>query len=173
MLKVSGKYGAIAALLMTAVIILPFWWQSPEALLQRMQLGQVVGYLTMLLAMGLIHFALREYRDKHRGGRLRFWEGCRLGVLTSVIAAGLFGLATVALYAAMGPERTDEFMRLYVAFAAGEQAAPEQLARAMEQYEAHRALYLNPWFQGLLMFATVLPIGLLVSLVSAWLLRRD
>lgn len=170
--KLALKYGSIAAAIMIAVIILPFWLRSPDELLAGMKWGERIGYATMLLAMGLVYFAIREYRERHGGGVLGFGKGLQVGTSVSLVAALVFGLATVALYTAMGPERIDAFMRLYMEYMAGEGATPEALAKALSDYEAQRQLWLNPWFQGLLMFATVLPIGLAVSLVSAWLLRR-
>jgi hypothetical protein len=176
MFNIAFKYGLIAAAVLIAVIILPFWFQNidaiaadPEAFKARMRWSEVVGYLTMLAAMGLIVFALREYRAR-LGGSLGFAAGLKLGVLVSLIAASLFGVATAALYAAMGPEQTDAFMRIYMEHAAGPDPAAQ--ARALADYESNRGLWLNPAFQAFIMFATVLPIGVLVSLLAAWWLRR-
>ncbi len=176
MFNIALKYGLIAAAVLIAAIILPFWFQNieaiasdPEAFKARMRWSEVVGYLTMLVAMGLIFFALREYRTR-LGGALGFGAGLKLGALVSLIAATLFGAATAALYAAMGPEQTDAFMRLYMEHAAG--ADPAAQAKALADYEANRGMWLNPAFQAFIMFATVFPIGVLVSLVSAWWLRK-
>lgn len=169
MLKTSLKYGLIAAALMIAVIIVPFWVQDIDRLLERMGWGQVVGYATMVVALGLIFFALREHRN--RVGELSFAGGLGLGLAITGVAAGAFGIATSALYYAMGPEETERFMRAYVEYSAGAGASSGQIAQALAEYEAQRHLWLNPWFQGALMFATVALLGLVVSVLAAWLLR--
>jgi hypothetical protein len=172
MFKTAIKFGAIAGTIIIAAIIVPFWWQSVDAILAdpegfkaSMRRGEVVGYLSMLVAMSLVFFAMREHRNR-QGGSLRFLQGLKLGVLVTLIAATLFGLATGILYASMGVEQTDAFMRLYMEHAAGPDAAAQ--AKALADYEANRDLWLNHWFQGFVMFATVVPIGVLVSLPSAW-----
>ncbi len=172
MLKLALKYGLIAAAIMIAVIIVPFYWQDqdPAALSERMKLGEIVGFLTMALAMALVYFALREQRSR-LGGRLGFWQGVLTGAATTMVAATVFGLATTLLYVAMGPERTYEFMQLYIQYSAG--ADEMARAQALAEFEANRGLWLSPWFNGALMFATVVPIGLLLTLISAWWLRSD
>ncbi|GJM32919.1 MAG: hypothetical protein DHS20C18_19200 [Saprospiraceae bacterium] len=41
------------------------------------------------------------------------------------------------------------------------------------QFEGNEALFLDPFFQAGVMFLTVLVIGLLISLISAWILKRN
>lgn len=165
------KYGFIAAAIMTAVIILPFAIRDPENLLENMGWGEVVGYTTMIVAMSLIFFALKEHRERNLGGVMRFRTGLLTGLAVTLVAALLFGLATAGLYAWMGPERTDEFMHAYIRYSAGADASPQELAEAMASYEAQRNLWLNPFFQGFVMFGTIVPIGLVISLISAAVLR--
>ena len=170
MYKSALKFGSTAGAILIAVIILPFYWQDSEELIEHMRWGEIVGYLTMVLAMTLVYFAIREQRSR-LGGRIGYGAAVLTGLLTALVAATVFGLATVLLYTAMGPERTHEFMQLYVQHAAG--ADEQARAQALADYQAHRQLFLSPWFNGLLMFATVLPIGLLLSLLFAWWLRRQ
>lgn len=169
MLKSALKYGLIAAALMIAVIVIPFWLQSPERRLEQMGWGEIVGYATMVVALSLIFFALREHRK--RTGTLSFRTGLALGLAVTAIAAAAFGLATTGLYYSMGPEETDAFMRAYVEYSVGDEATAEEVARAHREYESNRRLWLNPWFQGFVMFATVALLGIVVSLPAAWLLR--
>lgn len=169
MLKIGFKYGLIAAALMIAVIVVPFWLQTPERRIAQMGWGEIVGYATMIVALALIFFALREQRN--RAGTLPFRSGLALGLMVTAIAAAIFGVATMGLYAAMGPDETDAFMRAYVEHKAGAAGNGEQPALVRAEYERNRHLWLNPWFQGFLMFATVAALGAVVSVLAAWLLR--
>ncbi len=177
MLKAALVWGVIAAAIMIAAIIVPFWFQDLEAMLAdpeimkaAMSRNERIGYLTMFVAMGLVAVALWRHRAA-QDGCLSFLDGLKLGTLTSLVAALLFGLATVVLYLALGPEQSDAFMRVYMEHAAGSDPAAQ--AQALATYESQRGLWLNPWFQGFVMFATVLPIGVLVSLVAALVLRKN
>lgn len=168
MKDVIMKYGLAAALVMSALVVVPFWLGDPSNVTEGLGLKEVLGYATMVVAMSLVFFAIREYRGAV--DRLTFARGFAVGAGVSLVAALGFGLATVALYAfLMSPEQIDTFMRAYVEQAAG--AGPEAVAGALQQYEANRHLWQNPWFQGLVMFGTVLPIGLVATTISALVLR--
>lgn len=171
MKRVVLKYGAISGGLMSAVILAPFFFQDPGAMLEEMRLGEIVGYTTMIVAMGLVFFALREHRDRNLGGVMPFRTGLLVGLAVTLVAAVLYGLATTAGYMWIGPERTHEFMLAYIEYSMGPGASADALAAAVAEYESQRDLWLNPWFQGFVMFATVVPIGLVVSLISAAVLR--
>lgn len=168
MRNVIVKYGITAALVMGALMIVPFWLGGPSKATEGLGLKEVLGYATMVVAMSLVFFAIREYRSAV--DRLTFVRGFAVGAGVTLVAALGFGLATVLLYAVlMSPEQIDGFMRAYVEQSAG--ADSEAVATALQDYEANRHLWQNPWFQGLVMFGTVLPIGLMASTVSALILR--
>lgn len=159
------KYGGLIAAILTAVMLVPLAFQTTDEMIANMELGEIVGYTTMVVAMGLIFFALREHRNRNLGGVMTFRTGFLTGLAVSAVAAVLFGLAAALFYAWLGPERTHEFMQAYVAAKADD--VPAELAT----YESQRGLWGNPLFQGFVMFATVLPIGLVMSFAAAAVLR--
>lgn len=166
--KVVAKYGLGAALIMGALVIVPFWLADPADATTNLGLKEILGYATMVVAMSLVFFAIREYRGAV--DRLTFVRGFAVGAGVTLVAALGFGLATVGLYGVlMSPDQIDGFMRAYVEQSAG--ADPDAVAAALQQHEANRRLWQNPWFQGLVMFGTVLPIGLVASTISALVLR--
>lgn len=159
MMKTAFKYGLIIAAVIVAITLIPFLLQSPESRLQNMGWAETVGYAVMVAAFGLVFLALKEHRG--HAGDLTFRAGLGLGLAITGIAAAIFGLATTGIYYSMGPQETDAFMRAYV----------ESSGADLDQYEQNRHLWLNPWFQGFVMFATLAVIGAAVSLVAAWLMR--
>lgn len=159
------KYGGLIAAILIAVMLVPLAFQTTDQMIANMDLGEIVGYTTMIVATGLIFFALREHRNRNLGGVMSFRTGFLTGLAVSAVAAVLFGLATALFYAWIGPERTHEFMQAYVV------ARSEDASAALAAYESQRGLWGNPLFQGFVMFATVFPIGLVMSLVSAAVLR--
>jgi hypothetical protein len=165
------KYGGLIAAILTVVMLVPLAFQSTDEMIANMELGEIVGYATMIVAMGLVYFALREHRNRNLGGVMGFRTGFLTGLAVSAVAALLFGAATALLYAWLGPDRTHEFMQAYVIHSLGPSATPDDVSAALAAYESQRGLWGNPLFQGFVMVATVFPIGLVVSLVSAAALR--
>ncbi len=88
-----------------------------------------------------------------------FRPGVRLGLGITLIPAFVFFLYIVVFFY----WQEDSFL----AYAAKEMD-PEQ-AVLMEQ---NRALFANPFFQGAVMFLTVLLLGTVISLISALILQR-
>lgn len=134
--------------------------------------SEAVGYLTMLLALAFIFVAIKRHRDVDLGGAIRFWPAFATGLGVAAIA-GLFYVITWEIYFQM----TDgAFMDAYVAgqiearresgATAGELAALEtNLRNSM-------ALYTHWWFRMPVTFTEIFPVGVLVSLVSAAILRN-
>lgn len=130
------------------------------------------GYLVMLVALTFIFVGVKRYRDIERGGVIKFWAAFAMG-LAIAAAAGVAYVGVWEVYLAM----TDyKFMDDYIAGvmrsrqAAGLSAAA--LAEETAKLEELRASYGNPLFRLPMTFLEIFPVGLLVSLVSALLLRN-
>ncbi|HET9445702.1 MAG TPA: DUF4199 domain-containing protein [Steroidobacteraceae bacterium] len=130
------------------------------------------GYLVMLVALSFIFVGVKRYRDVERGGVIKFGAAFGMG-LAIAAAAGVAYVAVWEIYLAM----TDyKFMDDYIAGilrsrqAAGLSGAA--LAEEVARLEAMRASYDNPLFRMPMTFLEIFPVGLLVSLVSALLLRN-
>lgn len=161
MLSLSIRYGLIIGAGISALMLVPFYMLSPDERIAGMGSSEIVGYAIMVAAACLIFVALWEQR--RREGMLGFGAGLSLGLGVSGVAALVFGLATTLTYYAMEPAEVDAFMRAYVEHSGG----------SLEDYEEQQHLWLNPWFQGFIMAATIALIGAVVSLVAAAVMRRS
>jgi hypothetical protein len=130
------------------------------------------GYLVMLVALTFIFVGVKRYRDVERGGVIKFMPAFAMG-LGIAVAAGVAYVTVWEIYLAM----TDyKFMDEYIAGilrarqAAG--ATAEALAAETAKLESMRDSYANPLFRVPMTFLEIFPVGLLVSLVSAALLRN-
>jgi len=134
--------------------------------------GMVVGYASMLLAFTLIFFALRDYRDRHRAGRLTFGEGLRIGLGIAVIASLCYTVTWAALYITVLPEYPREYTKYLIDKMRAEgkpdveiTAAQADLARMFADYDTWPVLLGYT-------FLEIFPVGLLVTLVCALVLKR-
>jgi hypothetical protein len=130
------------------------------------------GYLVMLVALTFIFVGVKRYRDLERGGVIRFLPAFGMG-LGIAAAAGVAYVAVWEVYLAMTDYR---FMDQYIAGilrarqAAG--ASAEALAAEMAKLEPMRVNYRKPLYRIAMTFLEIFPVGLLVALVSAALLRN-
>jgi hypothetical protein len=121
------------------------------------------GYLVMLAALSMIFVAIKRYRDVECGGVIRFGRAFGLGVGIAGVAGLIYvtGWDFMADYTAS----TLEQMRADGAAPAAIQAKEAEMRQMAEMYG-------NPLFRLPMIFAEIFPVGLLVALVSAALLRN-
>lgn len=130
-----------------------------------------LGYLTMILALSVIFVGVKRYRDRELGGVIRFGHAFLLGLGISVVA----GLVYVVAWEINLALTDYAFMEQYTASmieaekAAGiSEADLEVLTAEMDQMVES---YKNPLFRIPITFSEIFPVGLLVSLIAAAVLR--
>ena len=128
--------------------------------------GMAIGYLTMLVALSPIFVAVKRRRDTAEGGAIGFWKALGMGLAITVIASLLYALCWEVALAFMGGP--DAFIDGYAAGLRRQGADAASLA----QVEAMRGSYRNPLFRLPITMTEIAPVGALVSLVSAAILRN-
>ncbi|HEX8308884.1 MAG TPA: DUF4199 domain-containing protein [Allosphingosinicella sp.] len=156
--------GAVAIILMSGTIAMDLTGHGSGAML--------VGYLIMLAALSLIFVGVKRYRDVECGGVVRFGRAFLLGLGIAVVASLIYAIGWEVYLAVSGRD----FMADYSAAILKDMRAEGAPAAAIEATAADmRDLtesYRNPLFRFPLTFVEIFPVGLLVSLVSAGLLRN-
>jgi hypothetical protein len=131
-----------------------------------------LGYLIMLVALSSILVGVKQYRDDVQGGVIGFWKALSIGVGIAAVA-GLAYVAVWEAYVAIAHyDFAGDYARAILARkrAAGVSGADYQKAAA--EMEAFRKNYANPLYRLPMVFIEIFPVGLLVALVGAALLRN-
>jgi hypothetical protein len=168
MTRIVLTYGLVSGLVIVTGIILTVLINGQEPH------GNVwLGYLIMLIAMSAILLGVKQHRDQALGGVIRFWPALKLGLGVALIAS-LTYVAVWEVYLAM----TDYvFMDRYIAATLQAEreagASPADYAALERKLQGMGEMYANPLLRMPMTFAEIFPVGLLVSLVSAALLRNS
>lgn len=168
MLRYGLIFGSISGLIVGGLL-----WLGVAVLTGEGQAGsQLFGYLSMLLALSFIFVAIKRFRDIERGGVIKFWPALWLGLQVTLVATAFY-VVTWEIYLAT----TDgSWMADYIAaeIAAREAAGASQteIDRFAAEMQGFVDLYANWWFRMPMTAIEILPVGLIVSLVSAGLLRN-
>ena len=134
-------------------------------------LTEIFGYSSMLLAFILIFMGIRSERER-RGGTISFGQAFKTGMFIALIASSVYVLTWQIMYHTAFPDFGDKYAEhvLGKMRAAGEsQAAIDAETAKMESF---KKLYKNPLYNIGITFLEVLPIGLLIALISAAILKR-
>ena len=131
-----------------------------------------VGYATMIIALSMVFFGIKSYRDNH-GGQITFFKGLQIGLLISLISAVCYAVSW-EVYCRTGG--ADEFMQKYTVYyldkmkASG--ASDAEIEKARVEGEEFIELYKNFFVRFAFSMMEILPVGIIVTIISAALLRR-
>ena len=134
--------------------------------------GMAIGYLTMLVALSAVFIAIKRHRDIDLGGVIGFWRALGLGLGISVVAAVFYVAAWEAALALTHMDFAGSYANLFIEQQKAKGIGGEALAKLVAEMEAFKADYANPSYRLAMTFAEVFPVGVLVSLLSAALLRN-
>jgi uncharacterized protein DUF4199 len=160
-------YGGIAGAIAISVLVAGFALDLPNHTTSLW-----FGYLVMLVALLFIFVGVKRYRDVECGGVVRFGRAFGLGLGIAAVAGLVYVLGWETYLAASGWD----FMRDYAGSVVEGMRAKGAPAAAIEAKLAEMRglaeMYKNPLFRVPMTFVEIFPVGLLVALVSAVLLRN-
>jgi hypothetical protein len=171
MFATALKYGAIAGVIVISVIVAGIVLSREHANGHFLS-SQWLGYLVMVVALSMIFMAIRDYRNRRLGGVIRFLPAFGMGLLVAAIA-GVFYVAGWEMYLAA----TDyTFMDNYVAGMIEAKRAAGLTGAELDKYvaglEEMKVMYRNPLMRMPMTFLEIFPVGLLIALISALVLRN-
>jgi hypothetical protein len=169
MLRVILKYGLIAGLVVGTALVavsLAYGGQPPP------DWGMAAGFASMLLALSAVFVGIKRHRDAAGGGVIRFWPAFALGLGISLVASLVYVAAWELSLALVGGDFAALFAAQMVERAEARGLTGEALAAAVAQAREFEAMYRKPWMRMPLTFVEIFPVGVLVSLVSALVLRN-
>lgn len=135
--------------------------------------GMVVGYITMLVALSFVFMGIKRRRDRDQGGVIRFWPAFGMGLGISFVAGVLYVAAWEATVAYTHMDFASVYAQGVIAQAKAQGATGEALQKVIDQMEQFKVQYANPLYRWPMTFIEIFPVGVLVSLISAALLRNS
>jgi hypothetical protein len=135
--------------------------------------NELVGYLVMVIALSTIFLAVKHYRDRQLGGVIKFVPAFLMGLAISAVA-GIFFVAGWEIHLSItGYDFMQDYLDASLEKMKAQRTSGSELDAYSGQMNMMRELYLNPLFRLPVTFIEIFPVGVLVSLVSALLLRNS
>ena len=130
------------------------------------------GYATMIIALSLVFFGIKSYRDNN-GGRITFFKGLQVGILISLISAVCYGISWEAYYRTSGADFMRQYSASYIDKMRAKGASDAEIADTQKQMDQFAELYKNFFVRFGMTLMEILPVGIVVTLISAALLRKS
>jgi hypothetical protein len=168
MLRIILIYGIIGGLIVAVPMAVSMLTVSADAIPDN---AALYGYLSMLLAFTMVFVGIKHYRDKVLGGVIGFVPALGVGLGISAVAS-LFWVVGWEVTLATGFDFSSAYLDSVVAAASARGASAGELEAARAEAAAFLSMYANPLFRLPITFVEMFPIGVLISLFSAALLRN-
>ena len=134
--------------------------------------GLIVGYTNIVLAFILVFFGIRSYRENVGGGTITFGRAFAIGILIVVISSVCYVIAWLILYYNFMPDFFDKYATHMIEKARASGATPEAIQAQTHEMDQMKQLMKNPFFHALFVFLEPFPVGLVIALISALILRK-
>jgi hypothetical protein len=155
--------GAISSLMMIATM--------PFADRIGFDKGESIGYTIIVLSFLLVFFGIRSYRDNVAGGQISFAKGFAVGISITLISCACYVITWEVLYFHFLPGFMDKYGAYMVQKLQASGASAEAVHAKVQELKEYKQMYDNPLVNAAITFIEPFPIGLLVTLISAAVLR--
>lgn len=162
-------FGLISGLLITGMML-----YSVAKIQRGDHLGgnDVLGYAAMIVAFSFIFVGIRNFRDKYNQGIISFGKAFRIGLLITLVASTLYVAVWLVSYYIFVPDFMDKYTVCVLNDAKADGATQLQLTQKAGEMASFKEMYKNPLFVILITYSEVFPIGLIISLISALILKK-
>jgi hypothetical protein len=134
--------------------------------------GEVIGYTTMVAAFLLIFFGIRSYRDNVGGGWVSFGRAFAVGAQIVVVASVCYVATWELIYYKLAPDFIAKYQAHAIEKARASGAGQAAVDKKAAEMQRLAEMYRNPVINVAITFIEPLPVGLIIALVSAAILRR-
>jgi hypothetical protein len=169
MLRIVLIFGLIAGAISAGLMWLLIAVQNSGAV--DIEHGMTLGYATMIIALSLVFFGVKSYRDNH-GGHITFFKGLQVGILISLICGVCYAGSWELYYRGSGQEFLQKYTQHYLDQMKQEGKPDAEIEQARAEQDKFMELYKNFFVRFAMTLMEILPVGIIVTLVSAALLRK-
>ncbi|GAB5527708.1 MAG: hypothetical protein Roseis2KO_55800 [Roseivirga sp.] len=154
MKKFVIRYGIIGGLT-SMVLGLLNWFLIAKTL--GFGASQWVGYLSIVVSLMCVPLGIKYYRDKLNNGVVSMGQSFRIGMGITLVASVIMFIYSMLFFIIAGSD-FDQWK---------DQAAAQDQVNDVPEFAT------TFWFQGLIMFLTVLLIGFIVNLINSLVLKSN
>ena len=134
--------------------------------------SMALGYTIMVASFLLIYFGVRSYRDNILGGQISFGRAFGCGMLIALITTVCYVAMWEVLYFNFMPHFMDSYFAAQIHKVQSSGLDPAAAAAQVAAIQHSQQLYQNPLVNMAYTFMEPLPVGLVVALICAAVLRR-
>lgn len=170
MKKTVITYGIIAGLITGGLMLatMPLFVSGTV----KMENGLWIGYTGMVIALSLVFFGVKSFRDHHAEGKITFGKAFLIGLGITLIASLFYVIAWEITFSRSGEWFMQQWSTGELDKLKSSGATEAELQIAEQEWDEFGLLYQNPLIRFGMTLMEIFPVGFLISLLSAALLRK-
>lgn len=165
-------YGLIAGAIVSSLMLFSMANLSHCADNLDYDTSMLIGYASMLIAFSLVFVGIRNYRDKYNEGVISFGKAFKIGSIIVLIASTMYVISWLIDFFWFIPDFLEKYSAHTLTKLKASGASPAEIAAKTQEMSVFAKRYKNPFFNALITYTEILPVGLLVTLISALILKR-
>jgi hypothetical protein len=134
--------------------------------------SMLLGYTMMVASFLLIYFGIRSYRDNTLAGQISFGRAFACGILITLITTVCYVAIWEILYFNIMPHFMDSYFAAQIHKVQASGLDPATTAAQVAAIQHSQQLYQNPFVNMAYTAIEPLPVGIIITLISAAILRR-
>lgn len=134
--------------------------------------AEYLGYTLIVLSFLLVFFGIRSYRDHTGNGQITFVKAFTVGISITLITCVFYVATWEILYFTILRDFIDKYGAHLMEKARASGASAAALEAQARQLKDYKQMYENPFYNSMITFLEPFPIGLVVTLISAAVLRK-
>jgi hypothetical protein len=134
--------------------------------------SETVGFAAMIVALSMVYFGVRSFRDKENAGIISFKDAFGKGLVIVLVASIIYTIGWEVYYPNFAPEFYNEYAEKSMSKYDNQGLTKDELELKRQEVEEWMATFKNPMYRLPMTFLEIFPVGLVIALFSALLLKR-
>jgi len=162
-------FGTIAGVVLVLMMFLtmPFLGEDIDY-----DTAEWLGYISMIVALSAIFIGIKSYRDKESAGLISFGKAFKVGLFITLVASVFYVAGWILYINTAGTNFMDSYYQHSVEKIKTSNDPETEIQAKIADMEKWRELYKNPLIQIGVTFIEIFPVGLLITLISAAILKK-
>jgi cation transport ATPase len=164
--------GIIGGIIVSVLMLLSLNYFSYCAGTVDYNTSMVIGYASMIVALSLVFVGIRNYRDQFNNGVISFGKAFKIGILICFVAATIYMISWLIYYYNFAPDFMDKMSARMLTDLKASGASEAEISKEAKDMANMIEMSKNPIFVGLMPYVEILPVALIVTFISALILKR-
>jgi hypothetical protein len=165
-------YGLIAGIVVAVLMLFTLNYASYCEGNVDYATSMLIGYASMLIAFSLVFVGIRNYRDKYNGGVIGFGKAFKIGTMIVLIASTIYVIAWLIDYYFFIPDFAEKYSAHMLDKLRTSGASQIEIEKQTKEMANFARMFKNPFFNAMMTYVEILPVGLIVTLISSLILKR-